>query len=228
MTDFDQFEQRLAAALRSDADASVGPFEAGSVADAAIADTRAGARRLPRATTRSTRRYGRGRGMTLLAAAAVLLVGGAVAGSGILQQPMVVPPTPGPSFGLVATASTDATSPSPSDSARPSASPIPAAGPGGAWIAAGPMDTPRYDHAVVRLLVGRVLVAGGTLRWEDRRDGQTDLTSAELYDPDSGTWSVTGSMLKPGSGFPATVLRDGRVLVGDVDDPNADNAILGA
>jgi hypothetical protein len=228
MTDFDQFEQRLAAALRSDADASVGPFEAGSVADAAIADTRAGARRLPRATTRSTRRYGRGRGMTLLAAAAVLLVGGAVAGSGILQQPMVVPPTPGPSFGLVATASTDATSPSPSDSARPSASPIPAAGPGGAWIAAGPMDTPRYDHAVVRLLDGRVLVAGGTLRWEDRRDGQTDLTSAELYDPDSGTWSVTGSMLKPGSGFPATVLRDGRVLVGDVDDPNADNAILGA
>ena len=35
-------------------------------------------------------------------------------------------------------------------------------------------------------------------------------------------------MLKHGGGFPATLLRDGRVLVGDFDDPNADNAILGA
>ena len=37
MNDFDQFERRLAAALRSDADESVGPFEAGSIARAAIA-----------------------------------------------------------------------------------------------------------------------------------------------------------------------------------------------
>ena len=46
-------------------------------------------------------------------------------------------------------------------------------------------------------------------------------TSAELYDPVSGTWSATGSMLKPHDGFGATLLRDGKVLVGDVDDPVA-------
>ena len=70
------------------------------------------------------RRSGRGRGMTLLAAAALLLVGGALAaGSGLLRLPTVVPPVPEPSVVAVATASPDATSPSPSESAAPSASP---------------------------------------------------------------------------------------------------------
>ena len=35
-------------------------------------------------------------------------------------------------------------------------------------------------------------------------------------------------MLKPPHGFDATLLRDGRVLVGDVDDPEADDPIVGA
>ena len=52
-------------------------------------------------------------------------------------------------------------------------------------------------------------------------------TSAELYDPVSGTWSATGNMLRPDGGFPATLLRDGRVLVGDGDDPNADEKPAG-
>ncbi len=108
MDDFDQFERRLGAALRSDADESVGPFEAGSVARAAIAGTQ-------RAAPEPSRSAARGRGVTLLAAAALLLVGGALAaGSGLLRLPSVVPPVPAPSFGAVATASPDATSPSPS------------------------------------------------------------------------------------------------------------------
>ena len=44
MHDFDQFERRFAAAVRSDADKNLGPFEAGSVARAAIAGTERGAR----------------------------------------------------------------------------------------------------------------------------------------------------------------------------------------
>jgi hypothetical protein len=36
-----------------------------------------------------------------------------------------------------------------------------------------------------------------------------------LYDPATGTWSATADMLRPLGGFPATLLRDGRVLVGD-------------
>ena len=110
------------------------------------------------------RRSGRGRSMTLLAAAALLLVGGALAaGSGLLRLPSVVPPVPEPSVVAVATASPDATSPSPSESAAPSASPIPVAGPGGVWIAdRDRWCTPLYGHAAVRLLDGRVLVVGGS------------------------------------------------------------------
>ena len=87
------------------------------------------------------------------------------------------------------------------------------------------MGTPRQEHSAVRLLDGRVLVVGGG-------DGdQNDLT-AELYDPDSGTWSATGSMVKPHArGFRATLLRDGKVLVGEDVEPETDpstSGILGA
>jgi hypothetical protein len=77
---------------------------------------------VPRTGTISRRRYSPGRRMTLLPAAAVLLVGGAalVAGSGLLRLPSVVPPAPAPSFGMLASASPDATTTS-----RPSASPSP-------------------------------------------------------------------------------------------------------
>ena len=154
--------------------------------------------------SRTAGRSGR-RGVVLLAAAALLLVGGALAaGSGLLRLPSVVPPVPEPSVIAVATASPDATFPGPSESAAPSASPIPVAGPGGVWIPTGSMVTPRSDHTAVRLLDGRVLVVGG-------RDGQTNLTSAELYDPATGTWSAAGSISKPL--VAATLLRDGKVLI---------------
>src|SRR6187455_3787409 len=105
------------------------------------------------------RRSGRGRGFTLLAAAALMIVGGALAaGSGLLRLPTVVPPVPAPSVVAIATASPDATSPSPRESAAPSASPIPVAGPGGVWIPVGTMVTIRSAPAAVRLLDGRVLV----------------------------------------------------------------------
>jgi len=63
----------------------------------------------------------------------------------------------------------------------------------------------------VRLLDGRVLVVGGS-------GGEFDPATAELYDPASGTWSTTGSMLAPLDGLPPTLLLDGRVLVGDQVD----------
>ena len=44
------------------------------------------------------------------------------------------------------------------------------------------------------------------------------MTSAELYDPLTGTWTATGSMANPREGD-ATLLHDGRVLVGDVEAP---------
>ena len=74
----------------------------------------------------------------------------------------------------------------------------------------GTMGTPRISHTAVRLLDGRVLVVGGAGPNEEND------TSAELYDPVTGTCSPPGTWLRPrrGFGFPATLLRDGKVLVG--------------
>jgi Galactose oxidase, central domain len=78
------------------------------------------------------------------------------------------------------------------------------------------MGTPRYQHAATLLPDGRVLVTGGT------DISGTVLTSAELYDPGSGTWTATGSL--PGYGHLPTLLRNGKVLVVGVlgADPSAE------
>lgn len=57
------------------------------------------------------------------------------------------------------------------------------------------------SHTAMRLLDGRVLVAGG------------GTASAELLDPKTLTWSATGDMTVARSGHTATLLPDGRVLV---------------
>ena len=54
---------------------------------------------------------------------------------------------------------------------------------------------------------GRVLVAGG------RSD-----TSAEIYDPTTGTFTATGSMTVVRTGPTATLLGNGKVLVAGGND----------
>ena len=75
------------------------------------------------ATSGLARWLGRNRGLTLLAAASLLLLGGvAAAGAGLLRFPAVVPPVPAPSFAAVADATA---SPTDSPSPAPSATPVP-------------------------------------------------------------------------------------------------------
>ncbi|MGA9373369.1 MAG: kelch repeat-containing protein, partial [Solirubrobacterales bacterium] len=72
----------------------------------------------------------------------------------------------------------------------------------------GAMTTPR-EHAVAAPLPdGRVLVAGGF-------DGSSYLSSAEIFDPVTGSFSSAGvgSMTVPREGAAAAPLPDGRVLI---------------
>ncbi len=72
------------------------------------------------------------------------------------------------------------------------------------------MTTPRSTHTATLLRDGRVLVAGGLT---EGPAGLTPTSTAELYDPRTGSFSPTGSMATPRYGHTATVLADGRVLV---------------
>ena len=58
------------------------------------------------------------------------------------------------------------------------------------WTTTGSMGTARFEHTLLLLSTGKALAAGG----RSTTTGTTGLTTAELYDPTSGTWSPTGSM----------------------------------
>ncbi len=183
MTDFDQFEQRLAAALRSDADERVTAPESLVIASTAIHRGQRHAGRIP--PYRSMNVAAR------LAAAAVLAtmaIGGAI---------YVLGPN-GATVG--GPSATPAVSPGPT---KTSAAVQPVAR---TWTATGRMIQARDRQTATLLPDGRVLVAGGGA------DG-TELAAAELYDPRTGSWTATASMADARMMHSATLLRDGTVLV---------------
>uniref|UniRef100_UPI00389AA24F kelch repeat-containing protein n=1 Tax=Pyxidicoccus xibeiensis TaxID=2906759 RepID=UPI00389AA24F len=77
---------------------------------------------------------------------------------------------------------------------------------------ANPMVVNRTLFTATLLDNGKVLVSGG---W---RAG-TYLTSAEVYDPASGTWSSTAPMASARRQHTATLLPNGKVLVEGGGDP---------
>jgi Galactose oxidase, central domain/Kelch motif len=79
------------------------------------------------------------------------------------------------------------------------------------WIATGSLNVARTSHTATLLPDGRVLVAGG--RALSNTGANVLLDSTELYDPVSGQWSVTGSLVKPRVLHTATLLANGQVLV---------------
>jgi N-acetylneuraminic acid mutarotase len=82
----------------------------------------------------------------------------------------------------------------------------------GVWTATGSLTTPRESHTATALTDGHVLVAGGLTIPPPGFAAQSTPT-VELYDPATGTWASTGSMLDGMIGHTATLLPDGRVLV---------------
>jgi large repetitive protein len=93
----------------------------------------------------------------------------------------------------------------------------------GTWTATGPLAQGRGDHSATLLPDGRVLVAGGRAVAADPSKAVRQLVSAELYNPATGTWSVTGLLAEARSDHTATLLPDGTVLVagGSFGGPHA-------
>lgn len=150
----------------------------------------------------------------LLLTGAVVAVGvlGCEGTAGMAPTAGVTPaslPSPRPSPSLsplrISTPTLSPTSaPTPTPTAIPTAVPTASAKPG--FYSTGSMTAGRFGPTATLLPDGRVLIAGGT--------SATDLASAELYDPKTGTFSPTGSMAAGhGQGQTATLLQNGKVLM---------------
>lgn len=81
----------------------------------------------------------------------------------------------------------------------------------GTWIPTGSLATARGSHTATLLRNGKVLVTGGAV--PDGFGGGTILGSAELYDPQTGTWSPAASLILPRGNHTATMLPNGYVLL---------------
>lgn len=88
----------------------------------------------------------------------------------------------------------------------------------GDWARTADLNVSRTGHAAAQLSDGRVLVAGGFVRRAppEPEPGQDPASqSAEIFDPKTETWSLTGPLEHQGIHWSADRLPDGRVLVTD-------------
>jgi hypothetical protein len=89
----------------------------------------------------------------------------------------------------------------------------------GTWRETRAMGAGRLDHTATLLPNGKVLVAGG---YGMEGDYANSLSSAELFDPATETWTATGTLNEKRRHHTANLLANGKVLIadgyGDVND----------
>jgi hypothetical protein len=91
----------------------------------------------------------------------------------------------------------------------------------GTWSQTGDNVVQRIGHTATLLPLGNVLVAGGCYFGT----GCPVAASAELYDPNSGTWALTGSLIAARMAHTATLLPNGKVLVVGGFEPSANTHV---
>lgn len=79
----------------------------------------------------------------------------------------------------------------------------------GTWASTGSMHTARSHARAILLSSGSVLIIGGCVN--DCLSATTN--SAELYNPNTGTFTATGSMVQARAEFGVTLLANGQVIV---------------
>lgn len=84
----------------------------------------------------------------------------------------------------------------------------------GTFALTGSLNVARYNHTATLLANGEVLVTGGI----GVNGNYTSLASAELYNPKTGKWTLTGSMTAGQTSLTATLLQNGEVLVAGGSD----------
>ena len=78
----------------------------------------------------------------------------------------------------------------------------------------GSMNVPRYNHKTILLSTGQVLAVTGDVNGTN---------TAELYNPATGKWTLTGSPAAFHEGGSVTLLANGEVLLAGGDDPFSSN-----
>jgi WD40 repeat protein len=87
----------------------------------------------------------------------------------------------------------------------------------GSWTPTGDLVSARRGHQATLLpATGQVLVAGGITT-----DGGFAVSSAELYDPGTGQWTMTSSLLSARFVYRAVLLPSGQVLAAGGRDKDA-------
>ena len=81
------------------------------------------------------------------------------------------------------------------------------------WSTTGPLENARFGHTATYIpKSGTVVVAGGCAAFESGECTDV-LASAEAFDPTTGTWAPTGSLLGPRFLHTASILRNGSVMI---------------
>jgi hypothetical protein len=93
----------------------------------------------------------------------------------------------------------------------------------GTWSLSGMLNRARYLHVQVLLADGRVEIAGGRV---EIPSSITVTRIAEIFDPNTGIWTLTHPLTTPRVDFTANLLSDGNVFAaggtsGDIGEPLA-------